>query len=110
MPVSADLSLIHLPRARALDVLLIKYESALEKICNKIMSCHVTIEDLEPEQQGENTYRTHVDIRISPDHNIVVTQNPEDCNSNDDFYTVVQNTLDASLLQLKKFIKKEGNC
>jgi len=106
MPVSVDLSLIHLPRTRALDVLLNKYEAELEKICNKIMSCRVTIEDLEPYRLGENTYRTRVDIRVPPDHDIVVTQNSGDGDRNDDFYTVVRNTLDASQLQLKELMEK----
>lgn len=107
MSVSVDLSLIRLPRTRALDILLNKYETELEKICDKIISCRVTIEDLEPDQQGENTYRTRVDILMAPDHDIVVTKNPDESNRYDDFYTVVRNTLHASQLQLKEFTDKE---
>ena len=109
MQLPCELSLRNVARSRALDLLLQKNVTKLEKICDHIKSCRIAVEKPQQQQSNINPYRVQIDIAIPPFHEIVVSQEPRDNDMHDNLYTVVQNAFDETQSQIKALMTKQSS-
>ena len=48
----------------------------LEKICDRIISCHAAIEQIKNNQKHGHTYHIRIDLSIPPHHQLAVVREP----------------------------------
>lgn len=65
-----------LPMTPEIDLLLQRRIASLEKVCGYIISLRVAIEKEQGRHQIGNPYRIRLDIRIPPNHELVVRRQP----------------------------------
>jgi ribosome-associated translation inhibitor RaiA len=76
--------------------------SKLERFCDKITSCRVTVEAPHKHHHKGNIYHVAVDI-IVPDAEIVVSRTPEDNHAHEDVYVAVRDAFNSARRKLEDY-------
>jgi ribosome-associated translation inhibitor RaiA len=79
----------------------------LKKICDAIISCRVTIENLHDHQRSGSFYRIRIDMRVPPGHDLVVKRTSKDGCLHETLPAVVSSAFDAAYRQLRKLMDKQ---
>jgi cold shock CspA family protein/ribosome-associated translation inhibitor RaiA len=84
--------------------------SKLEKICDYMISCRVTVEMPQKHQDNGNPYRVRVDIKVPPAHEIVAKQTASEGDMHDPLEIVIRKVFKAAERQLKDLTERQhGN-
>jgi cold shock CspA family protein/ribosome-associated translation inhibitor RaiA len=74
MQVPPEITYKNIEATKALDDLIQKQIARLEKVCNYIVSLRVIVEQEQGRHQLGNPYLVRLDIRVPPNHELVVTR------------------------------------
>ena len=79
-----------------------EHASNLENYCDRITSCHVTVETQEHDHRHKGRfYNLHVILNV-PGAQLVVNRNPEE-----DFYRAVHEAFHAMRRELEDYVRKQ---
>ncbi len=107
MQVPLDLSVRDIPREQWLEDLVNEQVAGLERVCDHISSCRVSIERPQKAQQTGNPYRVRIDINVPPKHEVVVTQEPGDEEMHPDLAGVVRSAFDSAQRQVRELVDRQ---
>lgn len=79
----------------------------LERICDYITSCRVTINKPQTHQNTGNQYEVLVEVRIPPGHNLIVRRDPGDMAMHDPLDVVIRDAFKAMERQVKELMQKQ---
>lgn len=100
---SVELTLRGVPQSSALERYIDQQAQALERQCDRILTCHVAAEAVHrPQQQG-----TQFAVRLSitlPGTEVVVNRE-----HGGDIYIALRDAFEAAGLQLKDHMRRQGN-
>lgn len=74
----------------------------LEKICDYMISCRVTVEQPQKYVETGNKYRVRIDMTVPPGHELVATEPAGKGDMHDPLHTVIIKTFNAAERRLKK--------
>jgi cold shock CspA family protein/ribosome-associated translation inhibitor RaiA len=74
----------------------------LQKFCNRIISCRVTVDAPHQRHNQGNIYRVVVDISL-PGHEIVIGRDPEKDHSHEDVYVAIRDSFAAAQRCLQNY-------
>jgi ribosomal subunit interface protein len=92
-------------RSEALEAHIRKKAEKLDQICDDIMSCRVMVEASHRHHHKGNLYHTRIDITV-PEHEIVVSRDPQDNHAHEDAYVAIRDAFDAARRQLEDYTRK----
>ncbi len=78
-----------------------KQAARLDRFCDHIVSCRVTLSAVSAHKQQGKLYEAHVDVRV-PGEEIVSTQN-----ANEDAYVAIRDAFDVTQRQLEEFVRRQ---
>lgn len=80
----------------------------LEQVCNRVVSCHVGIEQINNKQQRGHSYRIRIDVKFPPHHDIVVIREPLKGDFNHEpLASIVREAFIATRRQVEKIVDRE---
>jgi ribosome-associated translation inhibitor RaiA len=94
----------NVPKSDALEADIRARAEKLDEFCDKIMSCHVTVERPHGRHRKGNLYRIHLDLKV-PDKEIVVTRDPAEHHAHQDMYVAIRDAFDAARRQLQDYVR-----
>lgn len=78
----------------------------LERMCSSLVSCHVAVEKPQEHQESGNPYRVRIDMRVPPNHELVVKSKPRENPMHDSVSTVITKTFKVAERQLRDLKEK----
>jgi ribosome-associated translation inhibitor RaiA len=103
MRTPVDISLRGVPASGALERLVGEQARQLERHCERVRACHVTIEALHREQQPGAKFAVRLNIML-PGTEVVVNRE-----HGEDVYMAVREAFEAAGLQLSDHMRRQGN-
>lgn len=77
----------------------------LEKLYDRITSCHVYVHSLQRNQRKGNLYEVRVELRV-PGTELAVSHRPGDRHAHEDVYVAIRDAFDAMERQLRSWKEK----
>jgi ribosome-associated translation inhibitor RaiA len=77
----------------------------LEKLCDRLTACRISVEALHKQHRTGNVYEVHIDMRV-PGGELVVSRTPHKAKekyASPDIYTSIRDAFQAAERQLKKY-------
>ena len=108
MYVPLEISVKDIEKSTYLEDLIRKKAEKLERICDHISSCRVSIEKPHEHMESGNPYRVRIDLTVPPSHELVAKQEPGQGDMHHNVDTVVRNVFDKAERQLKKLNEKQN--
>jgi cold shock CspA family protein/ribosome-associated translation inhibitor RaiA len=107
MQLPLEITVRNVQRTPDLDRMIERRVSKLEKVCDHITRCHVTVERPHEHATSGNPYRVALDITVPPGHEIVVDKRPRDHDLHDTLRTVIGNAFEAAERQLQELVQRQ---
>ncbi len=79
----------------------------LERVCDHISSCRVTIESASRRQRTGNAYHVRIDLTVPPGHELAVSRDPEPRERQGDLRLAIRRAFDAARRQVKELAQKQ---
>ena len=108
MYVPLEISVKDIEKTPYLDDLIQKKVEKLERVCDHLASCRVSIEKPHEHMESGNPYRVRIDMRVPPAHELVAKQEPGQGDMHHDIDTVVRQVFSKAERQLKKLVEKQN--
>lgn len=106
MKIPLEICYRDIDKTDRLDELIRRKAAKLELVCDYLVSCRVAVEH----PQKEHRYRVRIDLRVPPNHELVVKSDPEPDNMHRDLETVLRETFDCAHRRLKSLVERaHGN-
>ena len=102
-----DISFKDIPKTPEIEDLIKKNIAKLEKVCDHITSCRVTVQKPQKHQQRGNPYQVNIDITVPPGHEIVAKHSASQGDMHNPLETVLTQTFHAAERQLKELNEKQ---
>lgn len=100
MQLPLQLNFRHLEPSDAVEANVRKHAERLERFCNEIISCRVTIDVPHKHHHQGNMYHVTVDVRTPGDENIA-SRGPAQHHAHEDVYVAIRDAFDAVQRQLQ---------
>lgn len=94
-----------IPQSDAVEEDIRSKAEKLEHFFDKIISCRVLVESSHRRHHKGNLYRIRIEIEV-PDHQIVVTRDPDQNHAHEDIYVTVRDAFDAARRQLQDYVSQ----
>ena len=107
MQVPVKITFRNVEKTPAVEDLINRKVDKLERICNYITSCRITIEKLQKHQRMGNLFRVQIDLAVPPGHKLVAGKEPGDSDMHDPLFTVVRHAFEAAERQLKALVERQ---
>lgn len=107
MRVPLEVSYHGLSRTPALDELIEDHVTKLEMVCDHLMSCRIGIRQEQKRRNTANPYRIRIEMRVPPNHNIVVNHETGLKEAADDLTTGMKNAFKIAQRRLKNLVEKQ---
>ncbi len=107
MNVPLEISFRGMDKIQSIEDLIRERSERLERYCDHISSCSVTVERTQSTQQRGQPFRVRIDLRIPPQHEIVVRREPHKGDLHTDLSTEVRQAFDAAEGQLKELVERQ---
>ena len=107
MYVPLELSFRNVEKSPQLEDLIRKKTEKLEKICDHISSCRVSVEKTQEQMTSGNPYRVRIDLTVPPSHELVAKQEPGHGDQHHELDTVIRKVFQKAERQLKKLMEKQ---
>ncbi len=79
----------------------------LERICDHITTCRVTLSKPQTSQETGNPFQVMIEVRIPPGHDLVVRRDPGDMAMHDALDVVVRDAFSAMERQVKELMQRQ---
>lgn len=106
MQIPLQLKIQDTPKQPWIEDLVRRRAEKLERYCDDIVRCRVTIEQPHKNVSSGNPFRVQVDVTIPPGHEIVVHKDPLDSGPSQELRTVINSAFDATERQVKELVEK----
>jgi ribosomal subunit interface protein len=108
MYVPLELSFRNVEKSPELEDLIQKKTEKLEKVCDHISSCRVSVEKPQEHMSSGNPYRVRIDLTVPPSHELVAKQEPGQGDQHHELNTVIRKVFQKAERQLKKLMEKQS--
>lgn len=102
MKVPLEISYRDVDKTPQIEELIREKTAKLELVCDYLVSCRVAVEH----PQKEHRYRVRIDMRVPPNHEVVVKSDPEPGNMHRELETVLRETFDVARRRLKNLVER----
>ncbi len=102
MKIPLEISYRDIEKTDRLDALIRSKAAKLERVCDYLVSCRVAVEH----PQKEHRFRVRIDLRIPPNHELVVRSEPDPANMHRELETVLRETFDCARRSLKSLVER----
>ena len=107
MQVPLKMTFRNVQKDAAIETLIRKQATKLERVCPYVVSCQVSIEKPQSHQKSGNPFRVRVDVTVPPEHKLVTIRNAGEGDLHERLPTVVRRAFDATQRQLEKLVDKQ---
>ena len=107
MNVPLEMSFDIATRKEPLEGLIRQRAAKLEKMCDYLSSCRVSVEKKQEHMESGSPYRVRVGLTVPPGHELVATSEPGQGDMHEELATVIIRTFDAAERQLKRLVDKQ---
>src|SRR5512135_532394 len=105
MQVPAEITIKDIEKTPELEEHINKKIAKLEKLCNYMISCRVSVERPQIHPETSNPHRVRIDIKVPPSHEIVAKNLSSRRNVHDPLPIIINKTFRAAEKQLIKVTK-----
>ena len=107
MQVPLKMTFRNVQKDAAIETLIRKQATKLERVCPYVVRCQVSIEKPQSHQKSGNPFRVRVDVTVPPEHKLVTIRNAGEGDLHERLPTVVRRAFDATQRQLEKLVDKQ---
>lgn len=105
MEIPLQLQFHDTPKLPWVEDLVRRRAEKLERFCDKIIACRVTVDEPHKNVSG-NPYRVQIDLTIPPGHEVVIKRLPGDNDPGADLRSVLTDAFDAAERQVKDLVER----
>jgi cold shock CspA family protein len=105
--ISLQLSFRGVQKTEAVENLIRERANKLERYCDHIGSCLITVESPHQHQRTGRPFRIRIDIKVPPKHEIVVSKNSSGGDLHEELPAVIRDAFEAAGRQLKAIGEKQ---
>ncbi|MEN6626364.1 MAG: HPF/RaiA family ribosome-associated protein [Candidatus Sumerlaeia bacterium] len=102
MKIPLEVSYRDVEKTEQIEELIRQKTEKLERVCGYLVSCRVAVEH----PQKEHRYRVRIDMRVPPNHELVVKSDPEPDNIHLALDTVLRQTFDMARRRLQNLVDR----
>jgi cold shock CspA family protein/ribosome-associated translation inhibitor RaiA len=102
MKIPLEVSYRDVEKTEQIEELIREKTAKLERVCGYLVSCRVAVEH----PQKEHRYRVRIDMRIPPNHEVVVKSDPEPGNMHLELEAVLRQTFDTARRRLQNLVDR----
>src|SRR5918995_5019003 len=107
MQVPLNVTFRNVGKNDAIEDLIQKQATKLERVCDHIVSCRIAVEKPQEHQRSGNPFRVRIDVTVPPEHEIIVTREAGEGDLHEQLPTVIRDAFAAMRRQLKKLVEKQ---
>jgi cold shock CspA family protein len=107
MQVPLKMTFRNVEKTTAIETLIRKQATKLERVCPYLVSCQISIEKPQAHQKSGNPFRVRVAVTVPPEHKLVTIRDAGEGDLHERLSTVVRRAFDATQRQLKKLVDKQ---
>lgn len=104
MKLDLQISLRDIARSEPVEADIRKHVEKLELVCDRIISCRVTVEAPAQHRHQGRLFSAHVDVKV-PGEEIASTRHHD----HEDLYLAVRGAFDAVRRQLEEYTRRHAN-
>lgn len=108
MYVPLEISVKDIEKSPQLEELIRAKTEKLERVCDHLSSCRVSIEKPHEHMESGNPYRVRIDMTVPPAHELVAKQEPGQGDMHHNIDTVIRSVFEKAERQLKKLVEKQN--
>lgn len=90
-----------------LEELIRQKAAALEKVCDRVISCRVAVEAPQQHQRGGRPFRVRITLNVPPGHEVAVRREASEGSIHDELPAVIRSAFDAARRKLKRLTEKQ---
>jgi len=107
MQVPVEMSFRNVRKTPELEALIHRKIAKLERVCDYIISCRISVELPQKYPDTGNPYQVRIDLKIPPNHELVAKQTASEGDIHDSLEIVVAKTFRAIERQLKELTDRQ---
>ncbi len=107
MRIPLEISFHGLSRSDSIEEIIRSDVAKLERLCDRLISCHVGVKLDQHSSVSGNPFRVRVEMRIPPGHTLVVSNTSGVKEAADDLVTTVRNTFKSAHRRLQQLVEKQ---
>jgi ribosome-associated translation inhibitor RaiA len=107
MEVPLEISYRGLEKNPTVENLIRRKVAALERVCDYIISCNVSIERSQQRHRTGNPYLVRIDIKVPPGHEIVVKRTSTVGPGEEPLTRVLRRAFDSARRQLDRLVEQQ---
>src|ERR671918_639744 len=107
MQVPLNVTFRNVGKSDAIEDLIQKQATKLERVCDHIVSCRIAVEKPQEHQRSGNPFRVRIDVTVPPEHEIIVTREAGEGDLHEELSTVIRDAFAAMRRQLRKLVEKQ---
>jgi ribosome-associated translation inhibitor RaiA len=110
MKVPLELNLKDIKNREAIESLIREKVEKLDRMCDRIISCHVAVESIHNARHNGHSYHLRIDLQIPPHHHIVVKRDPQKGAVQEELLTtVIREAFEAAWRQIQEVKDRHRN-
>ncbi len=107
MQIPTEITFKDIEKTPELEDFINKRIAKLEKICNYMISCRITIERPQKHPDTGNPHRVRINIKVPPSHEIIAKHTASQPDMHDPLTVIINKTFQAAERQLRELSKKQ---
>jgi cold shock CspA family protein len=107
MDVPLEISYRNNTQTPEIDELVREKVAHLERLCDHITSCRISVEKPQEHMKAGNPYRVRIDLNVKPRHELVATREPGQGDMHEDLPAVIRDVFAAAERQVRKVVDKQ---
>jgi len=107
MEVPLELAFKDVQRTEAIDEFIQEKLERLERVCDYIVSCRLTVEKPQRHQQTGSPYRARLVVRVPPGHEIVAKRESSAGDMHEQLITVLNDVFETARRQLQSLVDRQ---
>jgi len=107
MNIPLELSFRDIEKTDDLENLIRDRVDKLERICDHISSCRVTVEEPQKHIRSGSPYRVRIDLTVPPSHELISKKEPGQGEMHEELATVIRDTFEGAERQLRTLVEKQ---
>jgi cold shock CspA family protein len=107
MEVPMEVSFHNMDKSTAVENLIYKKVGKLERVCDHIISCRVTLDQEQKRSRKGNVAQVRIDLRIPPGHEIVIKRESREGTLQEQLPMLVHRAFNAAQRKAKKLKDKQ---
>lgn len=107
MQVPLEIVFQNVQRTDAIKNLINEKVTKLEKVCNYLTSCRISVDKPHKHQRTGSPYQVVIEIHVPPKHHLAVMREPGEGNLHDPLDAVLRDAIDAARRQLQELVERQ---